>query len=148
MFVLVATDHNDNLLQEIVTQLTIPTHNIDIDLDLLPTTELRPHVTGQGCSAKILVGGHELHIHGFITPGEWYTDMAGNRNRRYGGQYEVMNLQIQIPAEIQGDNILRDYGTYNRQVVDGQSQWVRIDEFPDFLGIDGKHIQVIQPLCN
>jgi len=133
-------------LQGIVEQLTIPTHNIDLD-DFNPP-QLQAQVTGHGYTDIIQVDGHKLHINSFITPGEWYLDEDGKRNRRYGGKYEVMDLRIQIPVEIQGDNILRDYGTYNRQIVDGEFQWVRIDEHPDFLGIDQVHIQVIRPMCN
>jgi hypothetical protein len=131
-------------LQKIVEQLTIHVPQ-DIELVNLQPPELCLQVTGHGRSAEIQVDGYKLHIDGFITPGQWYKDAEGKWLRRYGGQYEVMDLRIKIPT---GDNILRVYGTYNRQVVDGQFQWVRIDEFSDFLEIDKTQIQIIRPLCN
>lgn len=77
------------------------------------------------------------------TPGEWYIDSKGVRNRRYGGIYEKIEVKLLFGTQY---HMLRDYGRYNRQIIGGLCHWVRIDTNDDFLGIDGTVIQQIKPI--
>jgi len=144
---LISVDNNNNLLQQIVSELTIGKHKNFINLNELEQPELFRQVSGEGHDITIELNGHILDLNYFITPGEWFLKENGEWDRRYGGQYEIMDLLIKLPDEVVGDNILRDYGRFNRQLVDGKFQWVRIDLFLDFLGIDQTHIQAIKPIC-
>jgi hypothetical protein len=143
---LISVDNNNNLLQQIVSELTIDNHENPNNLDELEPPELCRQVTGEVHNTTIKLNGHILYLNAFITPGEWFLKENGEWDRRYGGQYEIMDLFIRLPDDVVGTNILRDYGRFNRQLVDGKFQWVRIDLFPDFLEIDQTYIQTIKPL--
>ena len=81
------------------------------------------------------------------TPGEYYDDVnTGRSNRRYGGKYEKMAVYIPVGVNPLERVRVRDYGLYNRQIVNDQPQWVRIDHEDDFLHIDNSAIQQIEPI--
>ncbi len=129
-------DSDKEFLQQIVNCLTIHTSN-----KLLAGEETDSEI---GYETKIEVNGYNLTLRAFISPGEYFLDKTGEW--KYIRQFEIMDLRIEIPKEIIGKKIIRDYGTYSLTLVDGKYKWTRIDRYSDFLGIDQTHIQVIKSL--
>lgn len=136
-------------MQQLLEELTIFKKG-----ELIPyeneVAEFTPQVTGSYQEVSLEVGGHAIVLDfcAIISPGQYYLAESGRWHRRYGGEFETMDLRVMLPGELVGNCVLRNYGTYNRQVINGKFQWVRIDHYTDFLQIDKKHIQVITPMCD